>query len=119
MTLVGTSPNSAASAPPSNFRSGLAIGIAANAIFGLLGSPNPMYLASAAMISGISLMAAGLIHLKRAADRAAEGGNPAYWRGCLFVCLGAASVAVPAVHSMIGLSDVCGGDPSCIESFQR
>ena len=119
MTLVGPSPNPAASAPPSSFWSGLAIGVAATAIFGLLGSPNPMYPASAAMISGTSLMLAGLVHLKHAADRAAEGGKPAYWRGCLFVCLGAASVAVPAVHSMIGFSDVCGGDPSCIESFQR
>ena len=42
MTLVGPSPNPAASAPPSSFWSGLAIGVAATAIFGLLGSPNPI-----------------------------------------------------------------------------
>lgn len=119
MTLVAPPPKSAVSAPPSNFWSGLATGVAATAIFALLGSPDGAYFEAAAFISGISLMIAGLVHLKRGTERAAAGGKPAYWRGCLFVALGCASIAVPAVHSMLSWGDMCGGDQACIESFRR
>lgn len=114
--------HTAKSAPPAaapSFRSGVAIGVAATAVFAVLGPRDGAYFEAAAFISGISLMVAGLVHLKRGSERAAAGVKPAYWRGCLFVALGAASIAVPAVHSMLSWGDMCGGDQACIESFRR
>lgn len=105
--------------PAHSFRSGLAIGVGATSVFAVVAPRDGVHFEAAAFISGISLMVAGLVHLKRVAERAAAGGKPAYWRGCLFVALGAASIAVPSVHSMLSSGDMCGGDQACIESFSR
>jgi hypothetical protein len=59
------------------------------------------YLEAAAFASGIILMMAGLIHLKRAMETAIGGEKPTYWAGCWRIWLGVSAISVPAIYSKI------------------